>query len=162
MRSPRVGLLGVLLACGLLLGASPIGQAGFLWLHLATADHELSSAASSERHHDDGSTLPHASKHHAHKPNEGGLSSMDDTPESTERSIAPDVPHEHNGNVHTHEQNPGGEPVPLAGAPSKFYLAPAVVPLPFQAPYRSRTPTVVPVPARVDRAVELPPPRLPG
>ena len=161
MRASRIGLLPVLIAYGLLLGGSPVGQAGFLRLHLANAHHELSHVPGVERHRDQDSAPPHASEHHEHDRHEGGPSFRDKAPENADRSIAPNVPHEHNGVVHTHEQSPEG-PVLLSGALSKFYLAPPIVPTPPPTRNGSRTPAVVLTPDQVAPRIETPPPRLPG
>jgi hypothetical protein len=147
----RIGLLPVLFAYGLLLGGSPAGQAGFLWLHLATAHHEVPHASSVERRHDHDSTHPHPSEHHEHDRHE----------EDASRSIA-NAPHEHDGVVHTHEPRPDKDPVLLSAAASEYYLSPTVTPIPLPARYGSRTPWMVPSPDQVTPLVETPPPRLPG
>lgn len=162
MRASRVALLPVLFAFGVLVGGSPVGQAGFLWLHLATAHHEAPRPHGEERHHDHDSTHRDPSEHHEAGRHGNGPSSGSDAREDADRSTAPGAPHEHNGVVHTHEQSPDEDPVLRADALSKFYLSPAATPVPAPAPYGSRTPWIVPAPDPFAPRIETPPPRLPG
>jgi hypothetical protein len=158
----RVGLLPVLFALGVLLGDSPVGQAGFLWLHLATAHHELSRSPGVERHPDQDSTHPHPSEHHEPGRYEGEPTSGDDATENPDGSIAPGAPHEHDGVVHTHEQTQSEDSALPFNALSEFYLSPPVTLIPPLVRHGSRTPWVVPTPLQAAPRVETPPPRLPG
>ncbi|HEX7240137.1 MAG TPA: hypothetical protein VF263_07725 [Longimicrobiaceae bacterium] len=136
--APRVSwarLLPLLLAYGLVLALSPVGQAGHLWVHLATGHHE----AVDEHHAED--------DHHEHR---------DDAPP------APDAPHEHDGVVHTHDQAPVEDPTVPADGLSKYYLLPTVAHAPPPARDASVGPSPEAVPRQAAFRIDTPPPRLQG
>lgn len=169
-RFSPVGLITVLIAYGLLLGSSPAGQAGFLWLHLATANHDQ-AAPVEERHRGHDPVPAHRSEvhehhehheDHGHDPHENVAPARDHHTKRIARPAATHEPHAHGGAVHTHEGGPVEDPVLLDGALSKFYLAPSVIPAPPPGRTGSRMPAAAPQPAQLAARIDTPPPRLPG
>jgi hypothetical protein len=108
-----------------LLGLSPVGQAGFLWLHLATEHHDSAVRQTAHRH--DGRQAhrhaPEVDSHEADSVHEHGEHAHEHAVDADAgRSVAPvspGAPHEHDGRVHTHDQAPVDDPaVPVARSPS--------------------------------------------
>jgi hypothetical protein len=187
MHAWRFVLLPVLLACAIGLGTSPIGHAGLLSLHLATAHHDtpppspadpLPAILTHAVEHVEDEDRPHAhgAGAHEHAPHHAGAHEhprdeehhhADDRPEPSppaddpRRPIA-NAPHEHGGLIHTHDSRTDEELV-LPSAPfSEFYLPASAASPPRVARNRPRTPWIAAAPDQAVPSIESPPPQLPG
>jgi hypothetical protein len=191
MKTWRIGLFPALVAGAIVLGTSPLGHAGLLSLHLATADHDVPQATVDQRlnpvplrphapenddavdvDQEDHHRADHSDsrKHHDHGSAEGQHQHADDGHATDEaHQDAPEAeqriagaPHAHGGLIHTHVPRSGDELV-LPSAPfSKFYLVASAAPLPRITRDRSRTPWTVPSPEQAVASIESPPPQPPG
>jgi hypothetical protein len=186
-RGLRVARLPLLLAYLLVLLATPVGEAGFRWVHLSTA-HSSPAQPGAEQAHPAGPGLdelpalastpeptPHTPPAHEHEhaaahthehehasppEHDERIASARDEAES--RTIAPDQPHEHGGRVHTHQQQPAPDAELLIDALSKFYLAPPTTSAPSLSAGAHCASRLLPVPHQVAARIDTPPPRLPG
>lgn len=166
-RAPWAALLALVVAYACLLGLSPVGQAGFLWLHLATEHHDSAVRQTAHRH-DGGQAHRHApavDSHEADGAHEHGEHAHEHPADAAGRSVAPvspGAPHEHGGMVHTHDQAPGDDPAVPVGSLSKYYLSPEVKSPPPTARDAAVPPSAAPAPRRAASPVDTPPPRRPG
>lgn len=169
-RAPWAALLALVAAYACLLGLSPVGQAGFLWLHLATEHHGPSVRPTAEHLHDGGRAHRHASADHDGSGREHGHpagpgQAVDDehsADDDARRSVAPGAPHEHDGRVHTHDQAPVDDAAVPVGTLSEYYLSPEMKPPPPAARDAAVPPSAAPAPRRSASPVDTPPPRRPG
>lgn len=159
-RVPRAALLALVLAYACLLGISPVGQAGLLWLHLATEHHGVAVRPTAEHAHDAGRAHRHDSARH--DGSGGGHGHTAPPGDDAGRPASPGAPHEHDGRVHTHDPAPVGDPAVPAGALSEHYLPPDVASPPPSARDAAVPPTAAPAPRRAAPPVDTPPPRRPG
>lgn len=167
-RAPWPALLALVVAYACLLGLSPVGQAGFLRLHLATEHHDA-AARRTEHRHDGGRAHRHASaghdaSDHDHDAPAAPAHAAEDehSADRAGRSVAPTTPHEHHGRVHTHDPAPADDPAVPVGALSEYFLSPEVKPPPPAARDALVPPSAAPAPRRAAFPVDTPPPRRPG
>jgi hypothetical protein len=166
-RAPWTALLALVVAYACLLGLSPVGQAGLLWLHLATEHHGTSARPTAEHRHDGGRAHRHASadhdgssRDHDHPAGPGHAVDVEHSADADARRSG--APHEHHGRVHTHDPAPTDDPAAPVGTLSKYYLSPEVKPPPPAARDAAVPPSAVPAPRHPASPVDTPPPRRPG
>ncbi len=162
-----------------LLGLSPVGQAGFLWLHLATEHHDSAVRQTAHRHdggqahrhapavdtHESDGAQEHGEHGHEHPAGPGHAVDDEHSADDAGRSVAPvspGAPHEHDGRVHTHDPAPVDDPAVPVGTLSKHYLSPEVTPAPPAPRDAAVPPSAAPAPRRAASPVDTPPPRRPG
>ncbi len=156
----------MVVAYACLLGLSPVGQAGFLWLHLATEHHGPPVRPTTEHRHDGGRAHRHASAVDSHEA--GGAHEQGEhghehpVGDDAGRSVSPGAPHEHDGRVHTHDPAPVDGPAVPVGTLSEYYLSPELKPAPPAARDAAVPPSAAPAPRRAASPVDTPPPRRPG
>lgn len=151
----------VLVAHLSVLGNSPIEQGWDLAVHLVKDHHAGVRQVSVHHDHEHGSTQRHASEQHEHDGAHQAMFAGTDL-DGIQLPVAPNMPHEHQGRVHTHEQSPTEHPFLLTVSLAKFYL--------FSNPLPSSPPPArdhgwvrsVAAPLQITLSVETPPPRLPG
>jgi hypothetical protein len=170
-RAPWAALLALVVAYACLLGLSPVGQAGFLWLHLATEHHDSAVRHTAHRH-DGEQAHRHAAavesheadgvREHGEHGHEHAAADAHSAEDGAGRSVSPGAPHEHNGRVHTHDQTPVEDPAVPVGTLSKYYLPPEVKSPPPTARDAAVPPSAAPAPRRAAFPVDTPPPRRPG
>lgn len=144
-----------------LLGISPVGQAGLLWLHLATEHGGSAPHPAAEHAHAGGPAHRHdASGHDASAGSDGD--SGHELHRHAGVPVAPNAPHEHHGRVHTHDQPPVEDPAVPVDALSKYYLPtdPTAPRPPARGP--AVTPAPAPAPLQAAPGIDTPPPRRPG
>ena len=164
-RAPWAALLALVAAYACLLGLSPVGQAGFLWLHLATEHHDSAVRQTAHRH-DGGQAHRHAPAvdgHEADGVHERGEHGHEHSArDDTRRPVSPGAPHEHDGRVHTHDQAPVDDPAVPVGTLSEYYLSPEVKPAPPTGTDAAVPPSATRAPRQAASPVDTPPPRRPG
>lgn len=132
---PRFRRTLILVVYALVVCGSPLGQAGLLRIHLTT-------------------------RHHV----EGGWSYAQAAVPPTRHAVpaaaspAPSLPHEHDGQVHTHEERPGSKLAVQGGFVSEFYLAPETAVLE-ESPSRTGDPSLPSSREEWNGLVDTPPPR---
>jgi len=136
----------VLVAHLSVLGNSPIEQGWDLAVHLAK-DHHAGVRQVSVPHEHDGARQ--------------AMFAGTDL-DGIQLPVAPNVPHEHRGRMHTHEQSPTEHPFLLTVSLAKFYLFSDPLPSPPPPARDNGWVRSVAAPLQITLSVETPPPRLPG
>ncbi len=158
-RAPWFALLALAAAYACLLGISPVGQAGLLWLHLSAEHGGSAPHAAAEHRHDGGTAHRHAAADPDRGPDSGPGHESDG---DAGRPVAPNAPHEHHGRLHTHDRSPVEDPTVPVDALSKYYLpADPTAPRP-PARDPAVAPAAAPAPSPTAPRIDTPPPRRPG
>ncbi len=134
----------VLVAHLSVLGNSPIEQGWNLAVHLAKDHHGAA-------HH-------HTSGQDEHAGPQQAMFAGTDL-DGIQLPVAPNVPHEHRGRMHTHEQSPTEHPFLLTVSLAKFYLFSDPLPSPPPPARDNGWVRSVAAPLQITLSVETPPPR---